>query len=416
MRGLLLNLAAIAALMPAAPAWAGDLPPDSPPVRWGSGLYAGAFLGGAFSNLTTRPSGTTSGTSAGVTTGTLVGYMWRINPWALGVEGDITANALTQKFTGAGGFPATGVDSIYALHARGRLGYTIGAFEPFIAAGLAYDRLAQYRQAPAEFDGASSVRPGWTIGAGVDARVQLPLLGLSVVRAEYLYEHLATGTFDLNGAAFRTGGGVQYVRLGLISYVGDSARPVVEPITADWSGSYVGAMAGWSHASASTAGNAVNSSLTASGGLVGLYSGHNWMFGNTVVGVDGSSAFASVRGAGPQPGAAATRYDGYFQGDLRGRAGYAWDRWLPYVAAGLLFDESAQYDSATGNSRGAVYQVSGTIGAGVEYMLTDRVALRGEYAYARSFGPTTTRLDSETCCDQSRDSHSLRFGIGYFFH
>ena len=31
---------------------------------------------------------------------------------------------------------------------------------------------------------------GWTLGAGVDAKVVLPFIGRSVLRAEYLYESL----------------------------------------------------------------------------------------------------------------------------------------------------------------------------------------------------------------------------------
>ena len=57
---------------------------------------------------------------------------------------------------------------------------------------------------------------------------------------------------------------------------------------------------------------------------------------------------------------------------------------------------------------------SATVGAGLEYMLTDRLALRGEYLYSRSIRSVSTKLDSETCCSQKREGQSVRFGLGYF--
>jgi opacity protein-like surface antigen len=47
-------------------------------------------------------------------------------------------------------------------------------------------------------------------------------------------------------------------------------------------------------------------------------------------------------------------------------------------------------------------------------MLTDRLTLRGEYAYAHSVGSVTTKLDSENCCSQTRDSQTFRVGLAYF--
>ena len=394
---------------------AADLPttksPAAPPVAAplaDSGFYAGAFVGGAFGGFTTRPGA--SSDAAGFTTGTLLGYKWRYAPWTFGLEGDISSNSLTQKFGGVGGAPATQIDSVYAIHARARVGYQLGNFEPFVAGGFVLTDIAQSRQAPAEFDGASSRRPGWTLGAGVDANFALPLIGASTIRAEYLYDRLSPTNLNLNGAVYRTGGAEQYARVALIKYFGEDSRAVGAPLPANWNGDYFGVLGGYTGAHLSTAAGGFD----ANGGSIGVYTGRNWMFGQGMLGYEGSTSLASINGDGAQPLAASTRFHDYFLSDLRGRAGWAFDRWLPYVAGGIAFDTSSQSDRATGNYRGDIFQYSATIGAGLEYMLTDRVAVRGEYAYAHSLGSITTKLDSETCCSQKRDSQTFRLGLGYF--
>ena len=405
-------IALLAALAPIA-ANAADLPTrkaPTPPVvapAGNSGLYTGAFVGGTFGGLSTSPGA--SSTAAGFTTGTLLGYKWRYAPWTFGLEGDIASNSLTQTFGGRNGAPPTRIESVYALHARARIGYQLGDFEPFVAGGFALTDIAQSRAAPAEFDGASSRRPGWTIGAGVDANFNLPFLGLSTVRAEYLYDRLSPTNLNLNGAVYRTGGDEQYARLALIKYFGEDRPSVAAPVVANWNGDYFGVLGGYTgdHLSSSAGG------FNANGGSIGFYTGRNWMFGQAVVGVEGSTSFGSINGDGPQPLAASTHYHDYFLSDIRGRAGWSFDRWLPFVAAGVAFDSSSQFDRANGDYRGDVFQYSATIGAGLDYALTDRVTLRGEYAFARSLGTITTKLDSETCCSQTRESNTFRLGVSY---
>ena len=302
------------------------------------------------------------------------------------------------------------------MHARGLVGYQMGNIEPFVAGGLAYDYLVQYHQTPMEYIGAASLRPGWTLGAGVDFKVDLPILGASTLRAEYLYEGLSNASYDLGGVPYRTGGGVQYVRVGLISTIDGEKRSPAPSGAPDWSGSFFGAEAGYAGSSLSTTGLGESSSFSARGGLYGIYSGRNWMFGDAMLGIDGSTDFGSVSGSGPQPGAAMTQYNEYFVGDIRGRAGYAFGRFLPYAALGLGLGDSQQTNAVNGNTRGDLFYTAWTLGAGVEYMMTERVALRAEYDYSRSLGATSTKLDSDSCCSQSRDNQAVRIGLSYFFH
>ncbi len=421
MRSGIAGLALSVVVFLAGGARAADLPSQSaspasaPPSNWG-GLYAGSFVGGALGSFSTRESASASGTAWGGATGALAGYNWQDGVLVYGLEGDVGSNYLTRKFSGAPGLVANEAESIYAIHARIRLGYDAGGFMPFVAGGAAYDRGAQFQQAPADFDGQTAVRAGWTLGAGVDAKVVLPIVGRSVVRAEYLYESLPTTSYNLNGPTLRTDAAIQYARVALISTNGEASHASPEVTPAAWGGNYVGAIGGAAAQQIMTQGLGVAPTFRAAGPIGGAYSGQNWMFGNTMLGVDGAAMLANVVGHGPQPGAASTNYQNFLESDLRGRAGYAFGRFLPFVASGLDFGASQQVDNANGNTRTNQPVLAGTLGAGLDYMASERIAIRAEYLYSRSLASESTHLDGDSCCSQTRTSNGVRVGAAYFFH
>jgi len=394
-------------------------PPAAPmlasPPNW-SGFYAGAFVGGLGGDFSTSEALKASGTGFGFNTGTLFGYSLESGRFVYGLEGDIATNSLNHKFAARPGLVGNEIESDYELHGRVRLGYDMGEYLPFIAGGAALDHIYQYQNNPVDFDGAARNQLGWTIGAGVDAKVNLPLLGPSIVRAEYLYEGMPSATYNLGAAPLRTSLGINEGRIALITPVGVGWTPSPDFGRADWSGAYFGVLGGGAHESVTTKGLGVSAGLDASGGFGGVYTGHNWMFGNTMLGIEGSTVLSGVEGDGAQPGALTTHYDNYFDSDFRGRVGYAFGRFLPFLDAGVQWSESAETDKANGNYRGALSQVSGTFGGGVDYMATDRIALRAEYLHGESLGTVQTHLDSESCCSQSHSSDAFRLGLAYFFH
>jgi outer membrane immunogenic protein len=413
----------VAVVSPGA-AFAADLPtkkapPAAPvlasPPNW-TGFYAGAFVGGLGGDFSTSEASKASGTGFGFNTGTLFGYSLESGRFVYGLEGDVATNSLSHKFAARPGLVGSETESEYELHGRARLGYDLGDYLPFLAGGAAFGHIYQYQNNPNDFDGATRNQLGWTIGAGVDARINFPLVGPSILRAEYLYEGMPGATYNLGGAPLRTSLGVSEGRVALITPVGAGWRPSAEIAAADWSGAYFGVLGGGAHQSVTTKGLGVSSDLNASGGFGGVYTGHNWMFGNAVLGIEGSTTLSGVAGDGPQPGAPSTHYENYFDSDFRGRAGYALGRFLPFLAAGAQWSESAQTDKANGNYRGALSHVSGLFGGGVDYMATDRIALRAEYVRGESFGTVKTHLDSETCCSQSLSSDAFKLGLAFYLH
>ena len=422
MRSKILTAASLALI--GGGALAADLPQPGPapasaplPLTDWRGPYVGGFVGGGLGAFSTRAGASgASGSGFGIVSGALAGYNWQSGTWVYGIEGDIGSISAKAKFSARPGFPANEAESVYALHARGRLGYDFGALMPFAAGGLTYGRLDQSQQKPLDFLGQARERTGWTIGAGVDAKVELPVLGPSVLRAEYLYDSAASSNFNLGGPVFSTRLSSHIARLALISHIGEGWRAPALVDTADWSGAYFGLIGGGQSQSISTRGAAGSTSFTAKGGEGGVYAGRNWMFGAAMLGFEGATMLANINGSGAQPGVASTSARDYFSGDVRARAGYAFGRLMPFVAVGIGLDNAEEFAPALGRSQGNVAFASGTVGAGLDYMATDRIALRAEYLYSHTLSASAVHLASETCCNQSRSGNALRLGVAYFFH
>ncbi len=160
-----------------------------------------------------------------------------------------------------------------------------------------------------------------------------------------------------------------------------------------------------------------STSLNATGPLGGIVGGRNFTFGPWVAGVEGSTMMTDFTGNGRSPASAdGMTLRNYIQADLRGRAGYAFGRFLPYFAAGLSWGLSEQRDEVTLSENGRIPSSAWTAGAGLEYMLTDRLSLRGEYLYASTTSNARTSLPPCTACSQSLTGSMVRVGMAYYFH
>lgn len=106
-------------------------------------------------------------------------------------------------------------------------------------------------------------------------------------------------------------------------------------------------------------------------------------------------------------------------GSIRGRAGYAIDRMLVYATAGLAY---ANITNTIQKGRNAGEQVvwedqltpGYTLGAGLEYAVTDRWTMRAEYLYS-NFGSVTLINQDGNRADFANELHVLRTGLSYRF-
>jgi outer membrane immunogenic protein len=183
----------------------------------------------------------------------------------------------------------------------------------------------------------------------------------------------------------------------------DLAPQPVEPVVPvapsfTWTGFYVGAEAGygWGDSKITSrfpgGGPLLKSSPDPDGGFGGAYLGYNYQFGgNFVLGIETDFNGGSIKATdgvtingGPFPVLQGTTELDWF-GATRARVGYAFDRFLPYLAAGVAYGNvTTGYNipvlggvSGTKDST----QVGWTAGAGLEYAVTDNLIARVEYRY-----------------------------------
>jgi outer membrane immunogenic protein len=190
--------------------------------------------------------------------------------------------------------------------------------------------------------------------------------------------------------------------------------PYVAPFV--WAGFYVGINGGfgWGDSEASGAAGAFTTG-TQDGWLVGGTLGYNFQAGYWVWGVEGDIAWSSIKGNAANvavcPGGCSFK-DTYF-GTIRGRIGYGFERWLPYVTAGGAFGgvkvEPVGMGSSTSGSFGW------TVGAGVEYAFLGNWSAKLEYLYA-DLGKSTC---SAAVCGADTDVEPtlslVRVGLNYRF-
>lgn len=214
--------------------------------------------------------------------------------------------------------------------------------------------------------------------------------------------------------------------------LGAAPLPAVEPAALyNWSGAYVGAQAGYTvgghvqhEYNALDAAPWFNYDLTPEGAFGGLYAGYNHQFSNNIVlGAEADFALGNVGVSGET-----IEYAGYesstdidWTGSVRARAGYAFDRFLPYATGGIAFGRFSFEERAqdVGVRQNADVNISGwTIGAGAEYALTEDVTLRGEYRLTDYNEKDFTGHNAEGPADNfiaQLRTQDLRIGVAYKF-
>jgi outer membrane immunogenic protein len=114
--------------------------------------------------------------------------------------------------------------------------------------------------------------------------------------------------------------------------------------------------------------------------MVGGTVGYNWQFGTWVLGIEGDIDWADIKGSKGTalcPGGCST--ENTWLGTARGRLGYAFDRWMPYITGGAAFgDVTANNPGFPGASN---TQVGWAAGAGVEFAIAGNWTAKVEYLH-----------------------------------
>lgn len=197
------------------------------------------------------------------------------------------------------------------------------------------------------------------------------------------------------------------------------SAPIYTPTPAfSWTGGYLGIQGGYDWNPASTEMAPYTYPADLGGGIVGVYGGYNWQTAtNWVFGIDGSINYDWAEGestsGGPLPGANSAGPN--WKGFIRGRIGYAIDRFLVYGTGGAtVIGYNASTTSPDGS--GSATPWGWTIGAGMEMAITNNIVARLDYAYS-NYGTFTVTGDGTFSggVPVSLQSHSLMAGVALKF-
>ena len=206
----------------------------------------------------------------------------------------------------------------------------------------------------------------------------------------------------------------------------EEPAPVISAPVFSWNGAYLGGQIGYGWGKSRFQGGDDTVNLKPDGFLGGLYAGYNYDLGNSVVlGIDGDITYNNLKDSAALVGEDIA--DGVtlesklrWSGAVRARAGYAVDRFLPYIAGGVAFGSVkntiafSNGEIPFGDARTKTH-VGWTAGAGVDYAATDNVIIRLEYRYT-DYGHKDYDFDfgGEAIRDKFK-TNEVRLGVAYKF-
>lgn len=204
----------------------------------------------------------------------------------------------------------------------------------------------------------------------------------------------------------------------------DYAAPPVFTTFA-WTGFYVGANLGWRGTNFDPVINSVEATgKTSNSVAAGGHLGYNYQVSpNIVLGAEADLGYAEGNATSPSvvagTGILSSRASLGGAGSVRGRLGYTQDNWMIYGTGGLAFaDISLQASLATPISVWTAtndkWTAGYTVGAGLEYMVTPNITLRGEYLYA-DYGRQSVSIPAGGIASVNVDTHTARAGVSYKF-
>jgi outer membrane immunogenic protein len=222
------------------------------------------------------------------------------------------------------------------------------------------------------------------------------------------------------------------------SFAADLAPAPVEPVapvtTFSWTGFYAGVHAGYGwgrendNLSVPTAGAVGLDHFDVNGAVGGVHAGYNEQFNSFVVGLEGDVDLSGIRGSTHSAiGAEGATISSLslrntWQGSVRARIGYAFDRFLFYGTGGVAFGDAKVSGSVIGpagifSGSDTKTLVGWTVGLGGEYAFDDHWIARAEVRYT-DFGKSSYRLggaDGTLPFKAGFDEVTTLLGVSYKF-
>ncbi len=199
--------------------------------------------------------------------------------------------------------------------------------------------------------------------------------------------------------------------------------PALPPLYS-WTGFYVGGQVGYSWGADrqelfTTAGRApvgVSFDYRPSSFMGGGHAGFNYQMGSVVLGVEGD--IEAINARDERGGLFRVQQD--WQGSVRGRIGYAMDRFMIYGAAGAAFTrfEYGYFNPVAGFGESGKFSRTGwTVGGGVNFAWTDNLIFGLDYRYTDygSFDHVASSAYLGLTAEHEPSSHAVRASVAYKF-
>lgn len=193
------------------------------------------------------------------------------------------------------------------------------------------------------------------------------------------------------------------------------------PMTApgfDWTGYYAGLQAGYGWGSSDisgTEGEPFAASPDLDGGFVGGHVAGLWQFNQAVIGARAELNYSSVDGSALLDPGNFVGTDIKWFGSVNAEAGLAVDRWLIYGVGGVAFAGIETSQDAGPSFAKTRTSAGWTIGAGVDYALSNNMIVGAQYRYY-DFGKEHFDVpDDFLDRDQDVKLHTLGVNFSYKF-
>ena len=179
----------------------------------------------------------------------------------------------------------------------------------------------------------------------------------------------------------------------------------------DWSGPYMTGLLSFSVDDTTTrdsSGARIEAEPDPKGPLVGLGVGHNWQRDRLVFGLE-ADLTSGPSGTG-EDGTDRYPMDVNWLATARGRIGYDYDAFLPYLTGGIAFAETELTDQSGGTSSSDTSN-GWVAGFGFEYVHNETWTFRGEYLY----GEFESDHDIGSGVETDHSLSQARYGVSYRF-
>ena len=166
-----------------------------------------------------------------------------------------------------------------------------------------------------------------------------------------------------------------------------AADPMAVPMTEpgfDWTGYYAGLQGGygWGQSDISvTEGAPFSITYDVDGGFVGGHVAGLWQFDQAVLGAEAELNYSAIDGTAVSGLGSIFRTDIKWFGSVDAKAGFAMDRVLVYGVGGVAFAGIETSQVAGASFASTRTNVGWTLGAGVDYALTDKFIVGAQYRY-----------------------------------